>query len=240
MVHATAPPSSREEGSVRTSPPPRTRRPLWSRFSVAHGLMVGSGLLAFVLVATALGERDAAVRVAVARDDIPAGAAVSADQLRWTELPADSELAGQFVSPADIRGASWVATQPVASGQPLLRQALSSAHEGGLRWISIPVAREHAAGGALRVGDRVDIIDVVNGTAVYVVSGAEVAKVAPGAAGRGLTGGTGRGFFVVVRVEAEQALAIAQALEDGKLEVVRSTSASPVAAAPRLAPYAVR
>ncbi|MDP9389766.1 MAG: hypothetical protein M3Q48_18080 [Actinomycetota bacterium] len=157
--------------------------------------------------------------------------------MRWVELPADSELAGQFLAPAELGRGERVATQAIAAGQPVLRQALASEEEAdGLRWLSIPVAREHAAGGALRAGDRVDVIDVVEGVARYVVTGAEVASVGPGRPERGLAAGS-REFHVVVRVDAEEALAVAEALADGKLEVVRSTAATPVEVAPRLVPF---
>ena len=180
MVQATAPSSSRRQRPVPAGPAPRRRRPPWTRFSAAHGLMVGAGLVAFVLVAAALDQRGATVRVAVARADIPAGAAVSADQVRWSELPAGTELAGQLVSPTQLGRGGLVATQAVAAGQPLLRRQLAAEDAAdGLRWLSIPVAREHAAGGALGTGDRVDVIDVVEGVARYVVTGAEVARVGP-------------------------------------------------------------
>lgn len=239
MVQATAPSSSRRQRSVPAGPAPGRRRPPWTRFSAAHGLMVGAGLVAFVLVAAALDQRGATVRVAVARSDIPAGAAVSPDQVRWSELPAGTELAGQLVSPRQLGRGGMVAIQAVAAGQPLLRRQLAPEEAvDGLRWLSIPVAREHAAGGALGTGDRVDVIDVVDGVARYVVTGAEVARVGPGGGERGLTGGS-REFHVVVRVDAEEALALSEALADGKLEVVRSTAATPTEAAPRLVPFGV-
>ncbi len=51
-------------------------RNLLSRFTLAHGLMVLSGLLAFVLIAAVVGDRSEQMEVAVARADIPAGAVV--------------------------------------------------------------------------------------------------------------------------------------------------------------------
>jgi hypothetical protein len=54
-----------------------------------------------------------------------------------------------------------------------------------------------------------------------------VTKVAATSSSGGITGGAGREFFVVLQVDAFQALAIAEALTDGKLDVVRSTGAAP-------------
>lgn len=229
MVQASAPTAVRHAGAAPPGSAPRSRLPL-SRFSAAHGLMIVSGLLAFVLVAVLLGRRDDTVRVAVARTDIAPGAAVSGAQVRWAEFPADSPVARSLLSPAVLAAGRWVSTQPVGSGQPLRRGDLAPA--GGsdaLRWLSIPVPREHAAGGALVPGDRVDVIDVIDGRAAFVVTGVEVAKVVAGGSGRGITAGSGRDFAVVVRVDANQALALAEALADGKLEVVRSTAATPAA-----------
>lgn len=93
--------------------------------------------------------------------------------------------------------------------------------------MSIPVPRENAAGGSLGVGDRVDVIDTVDGVARYVALDVEVTKVSAPSSSGGITRGAGREFFVVVQVDALQALAIAEALADGKLNVVRSTGAAP-------------
>lgn len=52
---------------------PPQRRGLLSSFSMAHGLMVLSGLLAFLLIASVLGDRSERLVVATARGDIAAG-----------------------------------------------------------------------------------------------------------------------------------------------------------------------
>lgn len=232
MVQASAPTAARPAAPA-PSAAPGSRRPPLSRFSAAHGLMVASGLLAFVLVAALLASRDDTVRVAVAGVDIAPGAVVSPSAVRWAELPADSTLAPSLVSPAGLGSRRWVSTRPVSSGQPLRGGDLAPAGASdALRWFALAVPREHAAGGALAPGDRVDVIDVVDGTAAFVVTGVEVAKVVTAGSGRGITAGTGRDFTVVVRVDAAQALAPAAALSDDKVEVVRSTAAAPAFSAP--------
>ncbi len=225
----TAAPGVAQQPAPPTARAPRPRRGLLSRFSAAHGLMVASAMLAFVLVAVVLGDRDETVVVAVARADMAPGDVVTAADVRWSELPASSPLARQFVARADLAGTAWVAAGPVAAGQPLRRSDLvPPAAADGLRSLSIPVAKEHAVGGALRAGDRVDVIDVTDTGASYAAAGLSVAKVAGTASAGGITAGSGRDYFVVVRVDAEQALALARAMADGKVEVVRSTGALPV------------
>lgn len=220
-------------------PPPPTRRSLLSRFTLAHGLMVLSGLLAFVLVAAGLGDRGEVVKVAVARADIPGGTLVTAELVTSSELPADSPLAKTVATLDGLRGTRWTTTQPVPAGNPIRRSELVEGEQPNtLRSMSIPVTREHAVGGALAVGDRVDVIDVVEGRAAFVVTGAQVTKVAtPGSAG-GIAGDASRQFFVVVQVGAQQALAITEALADGKVDLVRSTGAPPVRGAAVTSPGA--
>lgn len=85
-------------------------------------------------------------------------------------------------------------------------------------------------GGDIAVGDVVDVIDVVDGSPTYVVAGVQVIDVASEGSSRGLSGSGGPGgYFVVVQVDADQALALAGAMEDGGVQVVRSTGAEPVA-----------
>jgi Flp pilus assembly protein CpaB len=113
----------------------------------------------------------------------------------------------------------------------LTTQALANdVPEDGLRSMSIPVAREHAAGGQLRPGDRVDVIDIVDGEAIYAVTGAEVVTV--GTERTGTLDATTRSFHVVVAVDGDEALRLTAALADEQLEVVRSTGAAPVEATP--------
>jgi Flp pilus assembly protein CpaB len=95
--------------------------------------------------------------------------------------------------------------------------------------MSIPVKRENAAGGALSVGDRVDVITTATGQAQWVVAGVQVIGVAPSASSGGLTRDVTSGYYVVVEVDADQALALAGALGGEKIEVVRSTGAAAIA-----------
>jgi Flp pilus assembly protein CpaB len=191
--------------------------------------MVVSGLLAFVLVAVLTADRRQVVNVAVALEDIGSGVALRQAMFTRAELPADSELADGLVRYDDLADGSVISDTPVAAGDALRRSDLrTSGGTEGLRSVSIPVARSHAVGGAIEVGDVVDVIDLVDGTATFVVTGAEVARLAADSSAGGLTGGATQEFYVVVLVDARGALAIAQSLADGAVDVVLATGAAPV------------
>jgi Flp pilus assembly protein CpaB len=193
--------------------------------------MVLAGLLTFVLVVSATKGSDARLAVAVARDDIPAGAAVGVGLLRKVDLPADGELARSTVPWSGIGAGDRVAARPIAAGEFLRPSDLAPPTANGgsqLRAMSIPVKPERAVGGTLRVGDRVDVVDVVDGVARWVVTGAQVIEVpsAPSSRG-GIVRDVAATYHVVIEVNAIQALALAQALTHDTVSVVRSTGAPP-------------
>ena len=97
--------------------------------------------------------------VAVARESIPVAARVTPNMVREVGLPADSPVVSSLVELDDLSGREWVTTRPIAEGEPLTDEALArEVPSGGLRAMSLPVPREHAAGGDLRAGDRVDVL----------------------------------------------------------------------------------
>ena len=220
----TPTPDTRHNGRAGAAAPPR-RRP--RRLARGHWIAIAAGVCAALVNVAVLRDRTETVSVAVAAEPIASGAEVTGDMVRYVEVPADSALVDELVARAAVGGS--IATRPVAVGEPLTTQAL--AHDvaaEGLRSMSIPIAREHAVAGALQVGDRVDVIDVVDDEAVYVVSGAEVLGV-NARSGDTPIGGQPSEFSVTVALGDAEALAVAAALADDKLEVVRSTGAAPPA-----------
>lgn len=219
---------SRTAPVTPVAPPPR-RRPRVGRVSRAAALTWLAAALAFVLSASVLRDRAENVEVLVAARDIPAGTELTATMVRSIELDADSPLAKELL----LRGSlepGMVVDEVVTAGAPIRMSDLAEAPAGErLRSMSIQVDRAHAVGGDIAIGDLVDVIDVVDGAPTYVVAGVQVTDVASESSSRGLSGGGGpNGFFVVVQVDARQALALAGAMEDGGVQVVRSTGAEPV------------
>ena len=192
-------------------------------------MTLAAGSLAALFTFAALRDRSAIVVVAVAREPIPAAGVVSSSAVRWVEMPADSPLAGALVSRSELDAGGLLAVRSIAEDEPVTTAAVSSdVPTDGLRSMSVPVPREHAANGALRRGDRVDVIDLIAGEAVYVVTDAEVLSVGGEAAGS-VTERPGQ-FAVTLAVDADAALRLTEALADDELELVRSTGATPTVA----------
>ncbi len=212
--------------TLAIGPAGRRRRPLRTRLASGHLLMVLAGVLTFVLVANALRSRDATVEVVVATTDVASGAVVDPAATRAVALPASSALRDSLVGPDLLRAERWVAARRIVAGEPLARSALTrAAAPGGLRAMSIPVAPDHAAGGEVDVGDRVDVISADGPQPGYVVRNAEVIGVAPRRGSGGLSSSSTGQFYVTIAVEADPALRLAAAIRAGKLEILRSTGA---------------
>lgn len=207
------------------------RRPWWSRVSAGTVFMVVAGVLAFLTNLALVRSDDATVLVAVASVDLAPGTSFDpAAHTSLVPLAADSEMADALVTAgavADLAGA--IVARPVSAGEPLTRTALVAASAPlAARAMSIPVPPDLAAGGGLRPGDRVDVIAAEDGAARYVLTGAEVLAV-PGSGEE--VPATSR-FHVVVAVDADEALAVAAALDSGTIHVVRSTGAEPARTEP--------
>lgn len=218
----TASPSAkaREAGTSAPVTRPARRRP-----SLSHLAIVAAAVLAFGFNFLALQNRDATAMVAVAARPIAGGSLLSPDLVRMAPLPADFEGIDHLVTEADLyRLEGWVVGRSVSEGQLLDRSTVIQPGTGdGLRTMSIPVPVEHAAGGTLVVGDRVDVISMAGGAASFVARGLEVVAVA-NTVQSGLSG-VGP-YYVVVGVTPEVALALAGAIEGGSVEVLRATGAS--------------
>lgn len=204
-------------------PVPIRRRPWWTRLSAAQVFVVVAGVLAFLANLVVLRGSDDPTLVAVAARDLAAGERITADDVSLEPVDAEDSILGSFVTDPDWLEGRVVAV-PVPESSPIVAGMLRSvAAPDGLRALSLPVPRERAVGGGLEVGDRVDVISVTDGVSRYVAAGVEVLAVP--AEQTGLAGaGT---HFVVVAVDADQALALTAAVAAGGIDLVRSTGADP-------------
>lgn len=220
----TLSPSSqlREAGS-----PQPTRRRFGRRLSVSHVLIAVVVILAFVLNLLVLQDRSSTTLVAVADRPLSAGSAVDASALRL--VPVDSGFEGLpgLITEDELDALNgWLLARPVGAGALIDDSALiEPGAASGLRSMSLPVPVEHAAGGSVVAGDRVDVISVVEGNARFVAVDLEVIAVAEAASG---AIGTVSGYHVVVAVEGEEALALAGSLDRGSIELIRSTGAEAI------------
>jgi Flp pilus assembly protein CpaB len=204
------------------------RAGLGSRLSAGHVVMIVAGILAFVATAGVLRSRDATVPVAVAARDIPPGAVVDRGAVRSVPLSQKSPLVAAVLGPTALDGQHMVAARLIRAGEPLRRSDVRTGAGDGLRAMSVSVNRDHAAGGELVVGDRVDVIQASPTGATYVVRDAEVLAVPPKGNNSGLGLGNGASnYYVTVAVDGDAALRLAAAIQGGKVEVLRSNGAAP-------------
>lgn len=209
----------REAGS-----PQPVRRRLGRRLSATHVVIAIVVILAFVLNLLVLQDRSSTTLVAVADRALATGSAVERSSIRLVPVASDFEGLAGLVTEDDLGSLDdWVLARSVPAGGLLDRAALVRPGSGsGMRSMSLPVPIEHAAGGALASGDRVDVIAVADGVARFVAVDLEVTSVS--AAGSGAIG-TISAYHVVVNVEADEALSLAEALATGPVEIVRATGA---------------
>jgi pilus assembly protein CpaB len=140
----------------------------------------GAGLLAFILMRSIVSGPSAPTQIAVpvnatevlvARRDIPLGDITKDTDFRWQTWPADA-VTPSFITQADgdegmkaVIGA--IARSPLLEGEPVTRQKLIKAGQGGvlaailpsgMRAISTRIKEETSAGRLILPNDRVDVI----------------------------------------------------------------------------------
>lgn len=217
---------SREAGTSN-----RVGRPVRRRLAGSHLLIGVVVIAAFVLNVIALQDRSSTTLVAIAKEPISAGSTFSESMIELVPVSSDFEGLASLLTESDLDSFDgWVFQRSVSADGVLDRSALiEPAGPSGLRSMSIPVPVEHAAGGALSIGDRVDVISVVDGVARFVA--VDVGVVGVSSADSGSFGSIG-GYHVVLAVEPGEALALATAVDAGSIEVVRSTGAAEIEGGP--------
>jgi len=206
------------------SPKPVYRR-LGRRLSTTHILISVVVILAFVLNLLVLRDRGSTVLVAVADQPIVAGSALDVSALRLEPVASDFGGLATLIESDQLEAfQGWTLGRSLPEGTPVdLASLVEPAAGPQLRSMSLPIAVEHAAGGTLAVGDRIDVISVTDGVASYVALGLEVTSVADRDAG-GI--GASSGYHVVVAVDEGEALDLATALAGESMELVRSSGSS--------------
>ena len=220
----SAPKRLREAGS----PKPASRR-VRRRLSTTHVLTAIVVILAFVLNLLVLSDRGATSMVAVADSRLPAGSTFDPTSVRLVPIESSFEGLPSLVDGGEVsQFEGWILQRSIPEGAVIGDGDLVAPTQGdGLRSMSLPVGAEHAAGGSLVPGDRVDVISVSEGTARFVAVDLEIISVANQASG---SIGNSGDYHLVVSVEADDALRLAEALERGSIEIVRSTGASEIGA----------
>ena len=199
----------------------------WTRLSSAHILIFAAGALAFIANLAVLRPSEIPPSVAVAATDLLPGTVFDPEvHVDYVPMATDTEVLARLVtedSAASLAG--HVIANRVSGGSVVALDALAAGTGAdGRRLMSLPIAPERAAGGALSIGDRVDVIASGDGTARYVVTGLEVVGVPE--TGTGSFSATGA-YHVVVAVDASAALQLAVAMDTSAIQMVRSTGSPP-------------
>lgn len=203
--------------------PRRPRRPWTTRVSRGHLVVLFAGLVAAVTNFAVLRGQLDRVRVLVAAEDLHAGQVVTGDLVEARTVRVEGPILDALLGPGDVDGARpLVAATALEAGTPLRGSDLRPvAAADGKRRMSVPVDPARAAGGAIAVGDRVDVIHVVAGIARYVVTDARVLEVdrPPDPVPLGGSGG----LSLTLEVDAGAALCLSRAIQDGSLDVLVAT-----------------
>ncbi len=193
--------------------------------------MVLAAVLAFVTNVMVLRSQEETRPVVVAASAIEAGRTLSATDFKVAEVDLEDDLFANLTPWEQASGLTGlVAARAIGAGQMVVAADVRSpAAPNGLRAISIPIDPEHAVGGALIAGDRIDLISVTEDASTYVLANVEVLAV-PAEARGSLTGAGG--YYLVVAVNADQALAVADAIRGGQVEIVRATGSTVIEVEP--------
>ncbi len=166
--------------------------------------------------------------VAVARD-LPANHVLKDEDLVVTRVHvSDSVLGGLVRSSGRAALTGRVLLFPVASDALLAKGAVAARPRQG-REITVPVTPEHALGGRVRLGDRVDVLgsftkSTKNARTLTVVHGAEVVEMVRS---EGLFGArAGELTALTLSVPPDDAVYLAFAIRNADLDIVRTTGSS--------------
>ena len=153
--------------------------------------------------------------------------------LRVTSVHVDGPVQATLLDASSLDATRGrVAVEHIAAGELVSRDAVRDATDGDApRAMSFPIPRSRAVGGALVVGDRVDVLAVhrTTGRSGYVATDVQV--LAFSTRGSGPLQGSDDAS-VTLALDADGASRIASALEVGSITLVRATGAAPLRAAP--------
>lgn len=199
----------------------RASRPSWANLRTALGLLLFcAALLAGQRV---LQSAQDTVEVWTAVRDLPQDQELTSADLtaRAVHLPAD--LMDEYVlASTDLDGAAIM--RPVMEGELLSSAAVADGTIASAgRSMTIPVAPEHAVGGALRPGDRIDVFGTFDAgdaraRTLLLVRGVSIIDLVEAG---GLVVGEEAVVGVTVSVTPDEAARLAFAIRSAELDVVR-------------------
>jgi len=191
--------------------------------------MVLAGALGVLLTLSVLRAADDTRPMLAAARDIPAGTVLDARSLRVTPVHVERDVQSTLLDASALASMKGrVAVEHISAGALLTRNAVRDAAAGDApRAMSFPIPKSRAVGGALVVGDRVDVLSVhrTDGRSGYVATDVQV--LAFSTKGSGPLQGSDDAS-VTVAIDTDGAARIAAALEVGTITLVRATGATPL------------
>jgi Flp pilus assembly protein CpaB len=207
----------------------RVSRPTWINVRTVLGLLLFAA--AFLAGQRVLNQAESTVAVWVAARDLGAGTVLTIDDVVAAEarLPGDlleryapvSRLVEGLVLGHSIRAGELVPASSLQADDPVAPG----------RSMTIPVTPEHANGGALRPGDRIDVFATFNpgdarARTSLLVGDVEVVDVV--VAG-GLVAGDEAAIGITVELTPADAARVAFAVRTGEVDIARITGSAPSA-----------
>ena len=205
----------------------RIARPAWLSLRTVLGVLLFSA--SFLGVQRVVHSARATTPVWVAARDLPRDAELSEADLVTAEVTLPPEMLSRYLGAAKpLTGA--VLAHPVLAGElvPAAWVADRGATDPG-RSMTIPVTPEHALGGTLEPGDRIDVLatfDSQDVRARTTVLAPQVEVIDVVTAG-GLVGGEEATVGVTVAVTPEQATDLTYATRTAEIDIVRVDGPAP-------------
>lgn len=204
----------------------RLEAPIWLNGRTILGLLLFCGSL---LGGQRLIESSSATTLvwATARD-LPQDAILGAGDLKPVEIRLPGDLAATYIG-SNVSVEGKIVTRAVLAGELLHSGWISDTASGGEgRSMTLPVPQEHAVGGALRSGDRVDVYATfdsgdVRARTTLLARDVEILEVVT-AAGFALDEEALVGL--TVSVTSEEATRLAFAIRTAELDIVKITGGS--------------
>jgi len=220
-----APEAARTNGQPSGPQPLRRRRALPGSRAVVGGLLVAAAAIGLFAAYTRASSGPATSYVVV-RHQMAAGARLSAGDLTVAPMDLPPELAsGVFTSVDEVAGSTLIA--PLGAGELVQPSALVAARTGGPgRVVSFPF--EAARLGGLKQGERVDVVATYGtGADAYTAVVLTRALVVDVDRSEPALGDQSSAVLTLGLDDAAAEVALAHALQIGKLTVVVATGAPP-------------
>jgi Flp pilus assembly protein CpaB len=202
------------------------RRSLPNRRAVIGGLLVAIAAVG-ALIAARGNNATTHHRVAVATHDVPAGATIAKSDVRYDSVEVADEVAPQLFADEDAPTViGRTAATALSEGDLVAHNAVLDAGVPDPRpQLSLPVERARALDGLIEPGQTVDLLATFSqdgGQTEVVARGAEVLRVDSGS--RTALNPANEVILLVAVASNDEAIAVANASQIGKVTIVRSGS----------------